>query len=120
MDVHRQAQFYNALVRRAMRREHIFRPRSDPFEEYDDLDFHIRYRFRKETVQHLIDMLEGDFDLSYGRPTDLTVAQQIFMTLRFYATGSFQRVIGDLAGISQSAACTAIHRISQAFCPPQG
>ena len=41
--------------------------------------------------------------------------QQVLIALRFYATGTFQRVIGDLFGISAFAACTAIHKVSKAI-----
>ena len=39
--------------------------------------------------------------------------QQVLIALRFYATGIFQRVIGDLFGVSAFAACTAIHKVSK-------
>ncbi|KAJ8674131.1 hypothetical protein QAD02_005393 [Eretmocerus hayati] len=39
------------------------------------------------------------------------------MGLRFFATGDFQVVIGDLRGFSQTTACRVIHRISAAVDP---
>ena len=41
----------------------------------------------------------------------LTPMQQVLIALRFYATGTFQRVIGDLFGVSVFAACTVIHKL---------
>ena len=39
--------------------------------------------------------------------------QQVLIALRFYATGTFQRVIGDLFGVSVFAACRVIHKVSR-------
>lgn len=66
-------------------------------------------------MHNVVDILHDDLSSAYGRPTDLTPAQQILMALRFYATGSFQRVAGDLAGISQAATCCTVHRVSRAI-----
>ena len=45
----------------------------------------------------------------------LTPMQQVLIALSFYATGTFQRVIGDLFGVSIFAACTVIHKVSRAI-----
>ena len=41
--------------------------------------------------------------------------QQVLIALRFYATGTFQRVTGNLFGVSAFAASTAIHEASKAI-----
>ena len=41
--------------------------------------------------------------------------QQVLIALRFYATGTFQRVIGDLFGVSVFAASRVIHKVSRAI-----
>ena len=41
--------------------------------------------------------------------------QQVLIVLRFYATGTFQRVIGDLFGVSVFAACRVIQKVSRAI-----
>ena len=41
--------------------------------------------------------------------------QQVLIALRFYATGTFQGVIGDLFGVSVFAACRVIHKVSRAI-----
>ena len=46
--------------------------------------------------------------------------QQVLIALRFHATGTFQRVIGDLFGISVFAACTVIHKVSRAIAKQKG
>ena len=41
--------------------------------------------------------------------------QQVLISLRFYATGTFQRVNGDLFRVITFAACTAIDKVSKAI-----
>jgi len=41
--------------------------------------------------------------------------QQVLIASRFYATGTFQRVIGDLFGVSVFAECGVIHKVSRAI-----
>jgi len=54
--------------------------------------------------------------LSYDPNTLLTQAlNPLSIALRFYATGTFQRVTGDLFGASAFATCTEIHKISKAI-----
>ena len=50
MAVQRQANFFNALVSRAIPHGCVFMPRLDPFEVYNDFDFHTRHYFSKENV----------------------------------------------------------------------
>ena len=44
----------------------------------------------------------------------------MLIALRFYATGTFQRVTGDLFGVSILAACTVIHKVSRAIAKQKG
>lgn len=66
----------------------------------------------KELVKYLLTRF-GD-KLSYGSDHNncLSPIEQLLLALRFYATGSFQIVIGDLGKVSQPSACRAIQRVS--------
>lgn len=70
------------------------------------------YRLPKELVKYLLTRF-GD-KLSYGSDHNncLSPIEQLLLALRFYATGSFQIVIGDLGKVSQPSACRAIQRVS--------
>ena len=46
--------------------------------------------------------------------------QQLLVALQFYATGSFERVIGDTFGVSVFAACTVLHMVSRAIARGKG
>lgn len=51
----------------------------------------------------------------FFRDCAITPEQQIVMALEFYACGSFQRCIGDAAGVHKSSVCRIIHRVSRAI-----
>jgi len=40
---------------------------------------------------------------------------QLLVALRFYATGSFQLVVGDTFGVSKSTVCQTVHRVTEAI-----
>ena len=46
--------------------------------------------------------------------------QQVLIAVKFYATGSFKKVIGDLFGVSVFNACTVIHKVSRAIAKRKG
>ena len=86
----------------------------NPLEEYHNEDFRFHFCLRKNWVNDHVTILEKDLQHQTRRGMPLTPMQQVLIALRFYATGTFQRVIGDLFGVSAFAACTAIHKVSKA------
>lgn len=56
--------FYNFVE--YQRRPQIVRQRFNPFEEYDDKDFFIRFRLSKATVLYILELIEGALE----HPTD--------------------------------------------------
>lgn len=105
--------------RRIPRIRHL-RDRFSPLEEYGSEDFRMRFRLRKESVIRLANILQTDLEHETMRGRPLAPMQQILITLRFYATGSFQRVVGDLFGISIFAVSTVIHKVSRAIAKRKG
>ena len=67
----------------------------------EKMDGIARYRQLQEWTNHT------------RRGLPLSPMQQVLMALRFYATGSYERVIGDLFGVTVSTACTVIHKVSR-------
>ena len=108
---------YKQLRNYANRRNtHVrLRDRFNPLEEYDDEAFRLRFRLRKDSVSDLVKILAKDLEHQTRRGLPLTPIQQVLIALRFYATGTFQRVIGDLFGVSVFAACRVIHKVSRAI-----
>lgn len=58
-----------------------------------------------------------DIELEYvdDRNHPLTPIQQLLITLRFYATGSYQLAIADLHGVSRLTVCRYIKKVSTAI-----
>ena len=85
--------------RRNIRQIGRLRDRFNPLEEYDGEQFRLRFRFRKDSVFDLVKNLGKDLQHQSRRGLPLTPMQQVLIALRFYATGTFERVIGDLFGV---------------------
>lgn len=99
----------------ALRRERIFRDRQNPFEYYDDIDFRNRFRFTKPAAMVIIEMLRDEVQHPTARNHAVPAHLQILAVLRFFATGSFQIVVGDVTGLSQPTMCRFIKKVSIAL-----
>jgi hypothetical protein len=49
--------------RRALRRERVFRDRTKPLEIYDDFELIDKYRFDRQSIMMICDILQDDKDL---------------------------------------------------------
>lgn len=106
---------YRLALRRQLRRERVFRDRTHPFELYDDIDLYARYRFRRQDIIDLVDVVQGDIDRAFTRLGSLPALLQVMVALRFYACGCFQIVVGDIFGIDKSTVSRVIERVSRAL-----
>ena len=61
-------------VRRAMRRECIFRDRTNPLEIYDDLELIERLRFDRRTILQITQLLQDDLESPTLRNTAIPPA----------------------------------------------
>lgn len=88
----------------------------DPFHYYSEDCFKKRFRFTKSVVRHVIlPRIEDTLQSETQRGLPLTPLCQLLTALRFYATGSFQIVCGDIMHISQSTVCNIVKRVSRAL-----
>ncbi|KAG0418293.1 hypothetical protein HPB47_004977 [Ixodes persulcatus] len=72
------------------------RLRDDPFYQYDDVDFITRFRLSKDATIRLLSRIEHVIAFDGLRNCPLSPINQLLVALRFYATGTFQVVLGDL------------------------
>ena len=100
--------------RRQLRRNRVFRDRSNPFERYDDVELYRKFRFRREDILAITEEVEADITLINRRGT-MPPLLQVLTALRFYATGSFQEVCGEVIGIHQSTVSRTITRVTEAL-----
>ncbi|XP_059218266.1 uncharacterized protein LOC131994969 [Stomoxys calcitrans] len=91
-----------------------FRNMENPF-ELSEKDFKKLYRLTPESTQELIHQLDGD--LRGSRITALSTEKQVLAALRFFATGCYQRPVGEQWGISMSqpSISRCIHRVTNAI-----
>lgn len=95
------------------RRIRIFRDRTQPLDLYDDDELFRRFRFPRMELLAVIDRYSNDLQPFATRKGSLPPSLQIMIALRFYATGSFQEVVGDIFGVSKATVCMCIRRVSQ-------
>jgi nuclease HARBI1 len=81
--------------------------------EYNDKEFHQRFHLTKSTVKELCDRLAPQ--VKRLSKNGLSVMDQILVTLRFLATGSFQLVCGDTANMSQASVSRCISSVLRAI-----
>ncbi len=99
------------LPHRGLRRERRFKDHLDPLHHSSE-DLLRHYRFPRHEILELCEELERFI----GRPTQrshaIPVHTQVLMSLRFYASGTFQNVIGDVAGVTQGTVSKVIGQVT--------
>lgn len=76
---------------RAVGPRRYLRDYSDPFSKYSIQEFHARYRFTADTVKSIIlPLLAPDLSKPTKRGLPFAPEIMILLTLRYFATGSFQ------------------------------
>ena len=78
----------------------------------------MRFHLRKDSVIDLVKILYKDCQHQTRRGPLLTPMDQMPIVLRFYATGTFQRVNCDLCGVS--VFLYAIHKVLRAIAKQKG
>uniref|UniRef100_A0A672PWW7 Putative nuclease HARBI1 n=1 Tax=Sinocyclocheilus grahami TaxID=75366 RepID=A0A672PWW7_SINGR len=99
---------------RALRRERVFRECTDMFAESDKWLFS-HFRLPREVLIDLCNSLEPHLSHITNRSHPIPPYLQVLCTIGLLATGTFQREIGDRAGISQPSISRAIHKVVKAI-----
>ena len=88
----------------------------DPDVRRNDGRFRQRYRFTREGFRQILDMLRDDLSEPIDkRGNPIPPEIQLKAALRFYATGIFQIVAGDLTDISQPSVFRLVVKVSSAI-----
>uniref|UniRef100_A0A3Q2PDQ6 Putative nuclease HARBI1 n=1 Tax=Fundulus heteroclitus TaxID=8078 RepID=A0A3Q2PDQ6_FUNHE len=98
------------IIRRAFRIFHVLRDRQDPLAQRDSVILE-RYRFSREGVIYIINLLEPHIKCSTRRSRALTTVQTVCVALRFFASGAFLYTIGDAENLVKSVVCRAIRKV---------
>ena len=98
-----------------LQRERIFRDRTNPLEIYDDVEHYAKFRFTRVHILSIVDDVREAIEYTTTRQGSLSALLQVFIALRFYATGCFQNLVGEMIGVDKSTASRAIHRVTNAM-----
>uniref|UniRef100_A0A9J7Y7K9 Putative nuclease HARBI1 n=1 Tax=Cyprinus carpio carpio TaxID=630221 RepID=A0A9J7Y7K9_CYPCA len=98
------------IIRRAFQINRVLRDRQDPLAQRESVIVE-RYRFSREGVIYIINLLEPHIKCSTRRSRALTTAQTVCIALRFFASGTFLYTIGDGENLVKSAVCRAIRKV---------
>ena len=101
-------------LRRLLRRNRIFRDRTHPFETFDDETVFKKFRFRRQDTVTTTDIIERDITAS-NRTGSLTPLLQVLVTLRYFDSGAFQDICGELIGVNQLTVSSAVTRVTDAL-----
>ena len=83
--------------------------------EENEQQFRIRYRFKKNTVRLLTELIYDEIAPKAHTNHAFTAEQKMCIALRYFATGTFQRQIGDSEGASQSSLHRIVHLVADAL-----
>lgn len=88
----------------------------DPVSEYNDKEFRERFRMSKQTFGRLHGVVSPLLHQSLdGRGSPTPTHVKLLVALRFYATGSFHYVTGELNGYSPATVCRIVKEVSAAI-----
>ena len=92
-----------------------FRERRDPFLLFTDNAFTKRFRLSKEGVRRLFHLIEHLLVNGNSKGRHILPMEKLLICLHHLGSSSFQRVTGDILGVTQSAAWTAINKVYDAI-----
>ncbi|CAG2220329.1 HARBI1 [Mytilus edulis] len=98
--------------RRAMRRERVFRDRTNIMDSLNDIELISRYRLDRRSIFDLVDVLAPHLERPTLRNFAIPPLHQVLTTLRYYAKGGFLSEIGDIHGISRSSVSRIISSVT--------
>ncbi|KAK2868835.1 hypothetical protein Q7C36_000706 [Tachysurus vachellii] len=90
--------------------------RSNPLNEFDEINFCDRFCMYKQNVADIIILLEPRLSSHSLRGRPIPPSLQILITLRFLACETFHRETGDLCGVSEPTVCKIVHKVCNAIC----
>ena len=83
---------------------------------YSDNELHRRYCFSRQTIRYITRLVEDEIAPITNRSEPVSAINQVLITLRYLASGSFQQVTGDtFVSLDKSTVCRVIRRVTVAL-----
>ena len=93
-----------------------YRELVDLLNHYSEEDLRSRYRFGREGINFIVELLSQEIAPSTKRSHWLSATEKVLATLRFLASGSFLEVIGDtFLSYDKSTVCRFVLRVTLAL-----
>ena len=107
----------NALPRVNMCIDRLYRREiQNILEYYNDEECRARYRFGKNTIAFIVNLVHDKISPPTKRSFSISATEQVLITLRFLATGSFLQVTGDtFAALHKSTVSRVVRRVCLAL-----
>ena len=105
----------NLMLRHSPRRRRprVYRHRpTQLLDTFTDKEIRDRYRFRRDSIQFICDIVNADLRRPTRRNHALSVETPVLASMRFLASDCFYRVDADVLGIDKSSVC----RVLKGFC----
>ncbi|XP_023819873.1 putative nuclease HARBI1 [Oryzias latipes] len=102
------------VLRRAFRREKVFRDRLDPLAFPDD-HLYERCRFSADGIRYLCRLLGPRIKHRTAWSHALSVEQMVCVALRFFASGAFLYSVGDAEQLNKATICRTIRSVCLAI-----
>ena len=98
------------------RRPRVYRHRpSQLLDVYTDEEIRDRYRFRRNSIAYICDLVDADLRRPTIRNHALSVETQVLTSLRYLASGCFYQVDADIMGIDKSSVSRVVHGFCKAI-----
>lgn len=112
------SQFVIALMienRRCLRGQRRFQDRTNPLTVFSESESLHNFGIRREQIIQLSNEIGQYIDVKINKAYSLRTVTQILITLRFYKSGSFQYINGDLIHVHQSSVSRCISKVTKAL-----
>ncbi|KAK9980269.1 hypothetical protein ABG768_013645 [Culter alburnus] len=105
------------IVHRYRRRYHqrVHAECPKPLEQYTSEELYARFRFGRDDIKYIADLVRPTPQHQTQRSHALSVEEQCFIALHFYACGTFYQVIGDNIGVRNSTVSNVVKAMSVAL-----
>ncbi|VDI29776.1 Hypothetical predicted protein [Mytilus galloprovincialis] len=99
-----------------LRKERTFRERSTALDILTDRELIERYRFPRQGILSLTDLVTQDIQRPTARCHAIPPFLQVMVTLRFLAKGDFLSETADIHGISKASASRCVEEVTSSIC----
>ncbi|XP_061170415.1 putative nuclease HARBI1 [Saccostrea echinata] len=96
------------------RKQRVFRLHTN-IDGWSDEELRRRYRFGQHGINFIGDVIRNDLERATKRNSALSVQNQVMITLRYLASGSFLQVVGDTLGFDKSTVSRTVKRVTEAL-----